>query len=153
MPVATPTIADCNCFAIRSAARHVTQFYDQLLARTGLRSTQFSILAVLRRSGPLTIKGLAKAMVTDRTTLGRNILPLERDGLIRIAPVAMDRRAKELQLTKAGAKRLQEAVQEWSAAQSRFEDRFGSKRTAELRSMMRAVVATDLDAPRADARG
>ena len=141
-----PSFTDCNCLAIRSAARHMTQFYDQLLARSGLRSTQFSILAALHEVGPLTINGLAKVMVMDRTTLGRNILPLERDGLIRIAPAAGDRRAKELQLTKAGTKRLQAALKEWSAAQSRFEARFGPKRAAELRGTMRAVVATELDA-------
>ena len=67
---------ECNCFAVRSAARHVTQFYDQLLAPTGLRTTQFSILAKLKRLGPLTINAFAKATVMDRTTLGRNILPL-----------------------------------------------------------------------------
>ena len=58
---------DCNCFAMRSAARHVTQFYDHQLAPIGLRTTQFSILAKLKRLGPLTINGLAKAMLMDRT--------------------------------------------------------------------------------------
>ena len=58
---------ECNCFALRSAARHVTQLYDQFLAPSGLRATQFSILAKLRRLGPLTINELAKNMVTDRT--------------------------------------------------------------------------------------
>ena len=137
---------DCNCLAVRQAARHITQFYDQLLTPSGLRTTQFSILAKLRRLGPMTINALAAEMVMDRTTLGRNILPLERDGLIRIAPVAGDRRAKELHLTKAGAKRLQGALKEWAAAQSRFEERFGPKRATELRATMRAVVATELDA-------
>jgi hypothetical protein len=60
--------------------------------------------------GPLTINALAEDMVMDRTTLGRNILPLERDGLIRIEATASDRRAKELHLTKAGEKRLQAAL-------------------------------------------
>ena len=73
---------DCNCLAVRQAARHITQFYDQFLAASGLRTTQFSILAKLRRLGPMTINALAADMVMDRTTLGRNILPLERDGLI-----------------------------------------------------------------------
>ena len=41
------TTRDCNCLAIRQAARHVTQFYDQLLARSGLRTTQYSILGRL----------------------------------------------------------------------------------------------------------
>jgi DNA-binding MarR family transcriptional regulator len=63
----------CNCLALRQATRHVTQFYDRFLASSGLRTTQFSILARLRLAGPLPINVLAKRMVMDRTTLGRNI--------------------------------------------------------------------------------
>src|ERR1700740_2878587 len=97
MPADTmPSAEECNCFAVRAAARHVTQYYDQFLAPTGLRTSQFSILAKLRRKGPLTINALAEAMVMDRTTLSRNILPLQRDGLIKIKSAASDRRAKEL---------------------------------------------------------
>src|SRR5215471_20164899 len=66
-----PKAEDCNCFAVRSAARHVSQFYDQFLVPIGLRTTQFSILAKLKRRGPLTINALADEMVMDRTTLGR----------------------------------------------------------------------------------
>lgn len=133
---------ECNCLAVRSAARHVSQFYDQLLAPAGLRATQFSILAKLRHLGPLTINALAKEIVMDRTTLGRNILPLERDGLIRVEPAANDRRAKELHVTKAGEKRFQAARKGWTEAQARFEDTFGPKRAADLRAMLRAVSAT-----------
>src|SRR5947209_17853830 len=75
---------ECNCLALRQAARHVSQFYDQHLAPTGLRTTQFSILAKLKRLGPMTINALARELVMDRTTLGRTMLPLERDGLITI---------------------------------------------------------------------
>jgi DNA-binding MarR family transcriptional regulator len=137
-----PRSEDCNCFAVRSAARHVTQFYDQFLAPIGLRTTQYSILARLKRLGPQSINTLAESMVMDRTTLGRNILPLERDGLIRIEPAASDRRVRELRLTKAGEKRLQAAIEAWSQAQARFETSFGTKRAAELRAMLRAVVAS-----------
>jgi len=136
-----PTSQDCNCFAVRSAARHITQFYDQFLAPIGLRTSQFSILAKLNRLGPLTINALAKEMVMDRTTLGRNIQPLERDGLIRTEQVASDLRAKELYLTKAGEKRLQEAFSGWSRAQAQFEKSFGADRSAQLRALLRAVVA------------
>jgi DNA-binding MarR family transcriptional regulator len=134
---------DCNCFAVRSAARHVTQLYDQFLASVGLRTTQFSILAKLKRLGPITINTLAEQMVTDRTTLGRNIQPLQRHGLIKIAASAADRRAKELRLTKAGEQRLQEALQGWSQAQAHFETRFGAERAAQLRAMLRAVTASE----------
>jgi DNA-binding MarR family transcriptional regulator len=135
--------AECNCHAVRAAARHITQAYDQFLAPTGLRTNQFSILARLKRQGPLTINALADEMVMDRTTLGRNILPLERDGLIKVAPAASDRRAKELQLTKAGEQRFQAARKGWAAAQARFESVYGIKRAAELRGLLRAIVASE----------
>src|SRR5881409_4178091 len=89
---------DCTCLAVRQAARHVTQFYDQCLAPSGLRTTQFSILAKLKRLGPMTINALARELVMDRTTLGRTMLPLERDGLITIKDGTLDRRSKELHL-------------------------------------------------------
>ena len=139
-------LQDCNCLAVRQAARHVTQFYDQFLAQAGLRTTQFSILARLRREGPMTINVLAAEMVMDRTTLGRNILPLERDGLIRIVPAASDRRSKELHVTAAGDKRLQAAFKEWTEAQARFESAVGSGRASDLRALLRAVTATEFGA-------
>ena len=137
---------DCNCFVVRAAARHVSQLYDQFLAPTGLRTSQFSILAKLKQRGPVTINVLAEDMVMDRTTLGRNILPLERDGLIRIEAASDDRRAKELHLTKAGAKRLEAARKGWSAAQARFETALGTERAAELRQLLKAVVANEFHA-------
>jgi DNA-binding MarR family transcriptional regulator len=143
-PVAIET-QDCNCFALRSAARHVTQLYDQFLAPSGLRTTQFSILAKLRRLGPLTINELANVMVTDRTTLGRNVQPLQRDGWIKIEPTASDRRAKKLRLTKTGEQRLQAALKAWSRAQAKFETAFGSKRAADMRSLLRGVVASEFE--------
>src|SRR2546427_8226355 len=89
----------CNCLALRQAARVVTQFYDQHLAASGLRTTQYSILAKLDRLGPMTINSLAAELVMDRTTLGRNILPLERDGLIQVGQNAADARSRDVELT------------------------------------------------------
>jgi DNA-binding MarR family transcriptional regulator len=88
------------------------------------------------------INALADDLVMDRTTLGRNIQPLARDGLIRIEPAQSDRRAKELQLTKVGEKRMQAGLKAWAKAQAYFEAGFGSKRAAELRTLLRAVVAS-----------
>jgi DNA-binding MarR family transcriptional regulator len=135
---------DCNCLAVRQAARHITQFYDQFLAPSGLRTTQFSILAKLRRLGPMTINALAAAMVMDRTTLGRNILPLERDGLIAVEQGSRDRRSKELRVTEAGEARFRAGVKGWVQAQRQFEKSFGAKRTADMRVLLHAVAATKL---------
>jgi len=139
-----PRPEECNCFAVRSAARHVTQFYDQFLAPSGLRATQFAILARVKRLGPLTINVLASDMVMDRTTLGRNILPLERDGLIAVVPGKSDRRSKELRLTEAGAASQRSASKSWAQAQARFETAFGVKRAKALRTLLDGVTASEL---------
>jgi DNA-binding MarR family transcriptional regulator len=135
----------CNCLALRQAARHVTQFYDQFLATAGLRTTQFSILAKLRRLGPMTISALAADLVMDRTTLGRNLQPLEREGLVAIVRGQTDRRSREIRLTDAGAKRLRRAVDGWVKAQAGFEGVFGEHRSAELRALLHVVAASELE--------
>ena len=134
----------CNCLAVRQAARHITQFYDKCLSPSGLRTTQFSILAKLKRLGPMTINALAADLVMDRTTLGRNILPLRREGLIAVVRGRIDRRSKELRVTEAGEERLRAAAKGWVEAQARFEAVFGADRTVELRALLRAVSASDL---------
>jgi DNA-binding MarR family transcriptional regulator len=139
-----PKPLDCHCAAIRQAARHVTRHYDQHLANAGLRSTQFSILSRLKRLGPMKINALAAAMGLDRTTLGRNILPLERDGLIVIEQGATDLRSKEVRLTKAGAERQRAGLRHWLAAQAQFEQAFGAKRAADLRAMLGALARSEL---------
>jgi DNA-binding MarR family transcriptional regulator len=142
---------DCNCLAVRQAARHITQFYDQFLAPSGLRTTQFSILAKLRRLGPMTINSLAGEIVMDRTTLGRNILPLERDGLIAVEQGSRDRRSKELRVTEAGEARFRAGVKGWVQAQRKFEKAFGAARTADMRTLLHAVAVTDFGAKAASA--
>jgi DNA-binding MarR family transcriptional regulator len=146
LPLRDLNPADCTCLAVRQAARHVTQFYDQYLAPTGLRSTQYSILSRLKRTGPLSINDLAAALVMDRTTLGRNMLPLQRDGLIAIEPDAQDRRSKALRLTPAGVTLQRTASKQWEKAQKAFEKAYGPQRTVDLRTMLGAVTAAPLDA-------
>jgi DNA-binding MarR family transcriptional regulator len=141
----TPTSPEfCTCLALRQAARHVSQFYDQHLAPSGLRITQFSILAKLKLEGPLTINGLAETLVMDPTTLGRNVLPLQRDGLIAVARGVHDRRSKELHLTEVGLDRLNAAWTYWAKAQAGFDAAFGSCQDSDLRALMRTVTSTEL---------
>ena len=92
----------------------------------------------------MTINALAEEMVMDRTTLGRNILPLERDGLISIKPGRTDRGSKELQLTDTGLERLRAGFQGWKDAQREFASAFGNERTIGLRALLHEVSATDL---------
>ena len=139
-----PPAEECNCFAARAVARRLSHSYDRFLAPSGLRITQLSLLTRLKRNGSLTINALADDMVMDRTTLGRNVLPLQRDGLITIKPAASDRRAKVLRLTDAGEQRLQAAREGWLRAQAQFEVAFGAERAAELRALLRAAATSAL---------
>ena len=129
-------LPECHCLAMRQAARHVTRFYDHVLAPSGLRTTQFSIVASLHRLGPMPINRLADHLALDRTTLGRNIVPLQRDGLIAASRSGEDRRSKEVRVTRAGVARLKAAARLWSEAQARFEAAFGSSRLSALRASL-----------------
>jgi DNA-binding MarR family transcriptional regulator len=131
---------ECNCLALRQAARHVSQLYDGHLAAEGLKTTQYSILAKLNRLGPLSINELAKSMVMDRTTLGRAIRPLERDRLLAIG-AGDDGRTRSLKLTPAGQARLKAAAAKWREAQKEFELAFGAPDAADMRTVLRRVVA------------
>jgi DNA-binding MarR family transcriptional regulator len=144
-PVSTNPAA-CNCLALRQATRHVTQFYDQFLTQTGVRATQYSILARLARKGPMTINVLAAELVMDRTTLGRNIRPLQRDGLVAIGSGKSDRRSKELRLTPSGLARFETAQKGWTRAQANFERTFGVRRAKALRMLLEDVASRELTA-------
>lgn len=136
--MATP----CNCLAFRQAARHVSQFYDQALAPFGLRTTQFSILVSLENSGPSAIQALAAKLVMDRTTLGRTIRPLERDGLVTMEVDSVDRRVRTLKITIEGIVRLAAASAGWVEAQTRFEAAIGPQQAASLRANLQEVTRT-----------
>ncbi|MEX2519476.1 MAG: MarR family transcriptional regulator [Paracoccaceae bacterium] len=131
----------CNCLALRQATRKITQIYDRHLAPAGLRITQYCILSQLSRLGPLTINALADELILDRTTLGRTMQPLERDGLIAVELCTEDRRAKKLRITENGEQKLAEALPYWRQAQAELDGEFGAARAAALRAELRALVA------------
>lgn len=133
----------CNCLAIRKAARHATHLYDRCLAPAGLRTTQFSVLARLAKLGPRTINELAADLAMDRTTMGRNIRPLERDGLLGVATDPRDRRSRALSITEAGRARVAEARALWVVAQQRFEAGYGAERSRDLRQTLAHLVASE----------
>jgi DNA-binding MarR family transcriptional regulator len=136
-----PTVS-CNCLAMRQAARQITQMYDVELAAAGLRTTQYSVLTMLDRLGPSSVHDLADALVLDRSTLGHNLRPLERDGLVRLATDRGDRRTRRLELTASGKAKLDEARPLWRVAQARFEASYGKEDAKNLRTALRRVVET-----------
>jgi len=129
----------CTCGSLRKASRRVSQFYDTALAPIGIKSTQFSILAEVDRGsveGPVTMRDLAVAMVMDRSTLGHNLKPLERDELVALRLSADDRRKRYVELTKKGRLILRKSRRLWQRAEGRFETIFGKEPAAELRAVL-----------------
>ena len=112
--------------------------YDTVLTPAGLKSTQYGILTELNSRGAAlpTVNELAEALVMDRSTLGQNLRPLERDGLVTLLTDPKDRRSRLIALTKQGIAKLNEAARYWKIAQDRFETAFGQEKAAELRSAL-----------------
>lgn len=135
-------IGPCNCYSLRQATRRVTQLYDRMLAPSGLRATQYSLLIEVERRGPISLIPLADAMVMDRATLGHNIRPLEAEGYLALS-VGRDRRSREVSLTKSGRKILNDAKPLWQRAQAIFEAEIGSEAAAGLRTVLKQVAESE----------
>src|SRR3569623_3257659 len=123
-------VKDCNCGATRKAMRRMSSFYDAQLAPSGLRATQFAILAALNEIGEVSINRMAEQMALDRTTAGKNLRPLEKAGLIKVAPSANDGRMRVITLTREGYNALKKAVPLWRSAQKSFEKSNGAENAA-----------------------
>lgn len=132
----------CNCAALRKASRRMSQFYDSVLAPCGLKSTQYAMLTEINRraDAPPTIGELAEALVMDQSTIGQNLRPLEREGLIALVQDVADRRSRRIKLTRSGRARFAAALPFWSAAQTRFESGFGQDAAAELRAVLTTIA-------------
>ena len=137
--------AICTCFNLRKAARAVTQLYDAALGPSGLRATQFSLIAALGVRGAPTISQLAKAMVMDRTTLTRNLKPLEKQGLVAVV-AGEDRRTRHVRLTPSGHEVLTAALPLWRHAQGEIDARLGAARRGRLLVELSATVSAAQEA-------
>ena len=116
--------------------------YDKALAPTGLKMTQYGILREISFGGAAlpTMRELAEELVVDRSTLGQNLRPLERDGLITILTDPRDRRSRLIALTKRGMAKLHDAADYWETAQNHFEEVVGEKAAADLRTLLTTIA-------------
>ena len=121
----------CVCGRLRRAARALTQLYDDTMAPSGLRVTQFSLMSTVGRKGTVRISDLAGLTLLDRTALSRNLEPLVAQGYVRIVP-GKDARTREVALTAAGRSALTRALPYWREAQHAVARRLGEPRTARL---------------------
>ena len=117
---------NCMGMRVRRAARVVGNYYDLHLKSAGLKGTQFTLLNAIFLNPSITITQLADLLLLNRTTLNRNLKPLERQGLVRTDP-GKDQRTRVLKLTLAGRSILLEALPLWVEAQSGVVETLGSR--------------------------
>ena len=117
-------VESCACHKVRMAARAVTRAYDDALRPVGLRATQLATLVAVGKDGPVSMTALANLMGMDRTTLTRNLRPLEKQGVLGIGPEGW-RRTRMLEITKKGQSLLREALPYWEQAQQALRRKLG----------------------------
>jgi DNA-binding MarR family transcriptional regulator len=113
--------------------------YDAALAPAGIRSTQYAILAAIGEKTDISVHDLANAMVMDRTTMGRNLRLLERDGLVVVSVAGSDRRRRDIALTRKGKTLLEGAYPLWKHAHDSLQKMHGREFLDEFRGMLSQV--------------
>ena len=134
-------LRDCAVLNLRKAVRVLTQVYDEKLRPAGVRSTQLPILVTLAKEGTLPLSRLAELLVTDQTTVSRNLKPLKERGLIAIRP-GKDRRVREISLTRNGENVIRHSKPLWDQAQAKVLAELGTKQLELLLALSAEIVST-----------
>lgn len=133
-------LAVCVCLRLRKASRLVTRTYDDVLRPAGLRSTQLPILAILSLTHSAPMSVLADQLVMDRTTLTRNLRPLEERGLVEIV-AGEDKRTREVKLTIRGQEAVDKAIPLWDKAQGYAVEALGKSRWQGLHDSLSQLLS------------
>lgn len=134
-----PLSKGCTCFRVRKLARTVTRLYDQQLAATGLKTSQFSMLRQIADQSR-TIQHLAASLGIERTTLTRNLRPLMSAGWITVVP-GDDARQRIVSITPEGRAMIDRARAAWRIAQRQIEDTLGEASVVQLHAQIDAAMA------------
>lgn len=136
-PATTLMVRDnCLCLHVRRAARAVARRFDEAFRALDLTNGQFSLLMSLNRPEPPTMGSVADLLAMDRTTLTANLKPLERRGLLKIAPDEKDKRSRRLLLTDDGRAMLKQAFPIWKAEHAELEKLLGGDADALRRGLL-----------------
>ncbi len=136
----------CACLNFRKGSRSVTQFFDQILAPAGIRSTQLVILMAGELLGPSSIARLARELVMDRSTLTRNLKPLLNMGLLHLS-AAESGKQKTVEVTEAGRAALINAAPYWERAQGHLVGQLGTEQWDRIVADLDSIVAATRSGP------
>lgn len=129
----------CLCLHVQRAARALARRFDEALKPVGLTNGQFSLLMSLNRPEPARMRDVVTVLAMDRTTLTANLKPLERRGLVSVAPDEKDRRSRRLTLTPEGRALLSRALPIWTATHAGLDELLSGSDIERLRQDLRAI--------------
>src|SRR5260370_30180331 len=136
-------LSPCVCNTLRLASRAVTQLYDDGLRPSGLRVTQFNILAMVACRREANLRQLEGTLAIDQTTLTRSLNLLERDRVIERVPHP-DGRIKAMRLTSKGRRALETARPLWARAQDKVLRELGTKAWADAQRRLAYLLRIDV---------
>ncbi|MFJ3386509.1 MarR family winged helix-turn-helix transcriptional regulator [Lysinibacillus sp. NPDC086135] len=129
----------CVCANLRKKTRLVTQLYDNLLQPTGLKVTQYSMLANIDLQQAVSISRLGEILLLDQTTITRNINLLKRNGYVDLTRDPQDARAKVITLTDKGVEKLNEAAPIWQDIQERIINDIGLEKYNDFYETLKTI--------------
>ena len=126
----------CHCTTLRYAAQTLTEVYDRVLAPSGLKVTQYVLLeSILEGEAEQSITDLAQKLGSDRSTIGRNVRILARDGLVSMSR-GSDRREHTVHLTEKGREAVSLAYPLWQKAQTAVAETLGQDQLKMLKTLL-----------------
>ena len=136
----------CAAGSLRRASRVMSRYYDSVLKPSGLRATQFTVLCVVLHKAPVSINQLAIVLVMNRSTLARDLQPLERQGFVSISSDESDNRVRLVSMTDEGRAVIQLAYPLWLQAQTKVTEIFGEDRLIQLIHELKEVTTVPKNA-------
>jgi DNA-binding MarR family transcriptional regulator len=136
--------SECICMRVRRTSRALSRLYDENLRPTGLQASQLTLLgaaAALGDAGGANMGKMADVLGMDRTTLTRNVRPLEKAGLLRVARDPADARARIVLLTRAGEQAIEEAFPLWEKSQKQVRSLLGASQVENLHEHLKRTLA------------
>jgi DNA-binding MarR family transcriptional regulator len=132
-------INECACLKVRTAARAVTRLYDDAFRPVGLRATQISVLVAVASSQAVSIASLSRMLGMDRSTLTRNLRPLEKEDLVVLGPEG-HHRSRTLSITSKGAQIVRKALPLWEKTQEKLREELKKPHWTNLHAELEHVI-------------
>ena len=125
----------CTNLKLRQLMRRIASHYDAELGKTGLKTTQYSLLSYVVKLGPIRAVDLAAQMKMSSSTLSRNLQPLVAAGWLVMGPGA-DARSRLISATTEGQAKRTEAQRRWRVAQENLNQTLGLDRVRALHTLI-----------------